>query len=126
MAEQQHQVSPQQAVLEAEFHCRRTAIPKSIQIPLSLTTNTIIAMSTKPLVPNKKTGDYLTATEINAIVDKFGEKPDPTEIPSLAEHAANNAKVGITPQQAAAIVANTAKVGISPTQAAAIEANTLK
>jgi uncharacterized protein YpmB len=37
-----------------------------------------------------------------------------------AEMEANNAKVGITPEQAAAIVANTAKVGITPEQAASI------
>ena len=41
-----------------------------------------------------------------------------------AEVAANTAKVGITPEQAAAIVANTAKVGITPEQASdIIEAN---
>ena len=40
--------------------------------------------------------------------------------------AANTAKVGITPSQAAAIVANTAKVGITQSQADAVVANTAK
>jgi uncharacterized protein YpmB len=83
-------------------------------------------MSSKPLVPTKQTGDFFTAQELNAIVEKFADKPDKSEVPSLTEHAANNAKVGITPQQAAAIVANTAKKGISPEQEAAIVANTAK
>ena len=63
-----------------------------------------------------------TAVPANAVfTDTIGATGD-----QIAEIAANNLKVGITPEQANAIVTNSAKVGITIAQANAIATNSAK
>lgn len=48
-------------------------------------------MSAKPAVPAKISGQTVTATEVNAIVDFFAGKPDPAEVAPIAHVGAGGA-----------------------------------